>query len=64
MIKFKTASTCGFPVLIKKSAIITPAMVVIGVNGTRVVTADTEAIGFGFIAGVVNVAGNIGTGFK
>lgn len=62
MIKFNTASTCGFPVLIKKSAIITPAMVVMGVSGTSVVNADTEAMGFGFIAGVGNVAGNRGTG--
>lgn len=42
MIKFNTASTWGLPLLIERSAIITPAMVVTGDNGTSVVTAKIE----------------------
>ena len=60
MIKFNNAATWGLPVLIKKSAITTPPMVVTGVNGKSDVTAETEAMGPGGIAAVGNVAGDTG----
>ena len=62
-IRFNTASTWGFPVLIKKSAIITPRIVVTGVGAKRV-TAEIEAVGLGEMAGATNETGVIGVGLK
>ena len=59
-IRFNTAVTSGFPVLMIKSAIITPKIVVTGAKGISPVAAEMEATGLDAIAGAVNV--EVGTG--
>lgn len=60
-IRFNTALTWGFPVLIMKSAIITPRMVVTGA-GAKAVSAETEAIGPEEKAGTASETGLAGAG--